>query len=437
MASPRATALKLLVRLEKDKAYSNILLDKELSKTELDERDKRFVSALFYGIIERKITLDAVIDKYSKVNINKLDSDVLQILRMGIYQLLFMDNVPDSASVNESVKLAKKLKNPSLSGFVNGILRAFLRDNKQIPLTGSEYENLSVLYSCPLQLIKKWDKEYGKETTLSLVKSSVGKPPLTVRVNSVKATDEKAAKLLSDDGFEVKRTVISHCLEISGGKCSIENSKAYSLGIIHVQDISSQLCSLSLGAEPGETVIDICSAPGGKTFTIAEAMENKGEIIACDLHEKRVHLIQQGAVRLGLNIVKAQVNDGAVFNDKFPIADKILCDVPCSGLGVIRRKPEIKYKDYREFHSLPEIQYEILKTSSRYLKVGGIIIYSTCTVSKAENEDVIKRFLMENSNFKEEIISKDYEHLNDYKATIIPDYYNSDGFFICKMKRVE
>lgn len=435
MANTRAIVFKLLKKIEKDKAYSNIVLDKVLSENEMTAQEKRFVSALFYGVIERKITLDAVINSLSKIKSNKLDTDVLIILRMGIYQLLYMNSVPDSASVNESVKLAKKCKNPALSGFVNGVLRSFIRNEKRLPESKNEIDNLSVLYSCPVWLIKKWDKEYGRDVTLSMLKSSIGKAPVTVRFNNLRMNDTDIINVLESDDFSVEKTKLEGCYKISGG-VAVENSKAYKLGLIFVQDISSQLSSLSLDAQENETILDLCASPGGKTFTTAIKMNNTGKVLSFDLHESRVKLISNGASRLGLKNVIASQNDACVYNEKLPMADRILCDVPCSGLGVIRRKPEIKYKNPDEFNNLPEIQYKILETSAKYLKSGGILVYSTCTLSKAENEDVVEKFLKEHPNFIGVSVNKNYKELSDNCATILPDYFNCDGFFIAKFQRV-
>ena len=434
MVNTRAITLKLLKKIHTDKSYSNILLDKTLSEIECSPQEKKFISALFYGVIERMITLDAVINKFSKVKTNKLDVDVLIILRMGIYQLLYMDSVPDSAAVNESVKLAKKCKNPSLSGFVNGVLRSFIRSDKELPVGKTETEKLSVLYSCPEWLVDKWISEYGKEITNSMLESSIGKAPVTIRLNTLKAKASEIITLLESDGFKLEETFLENCYRISGG-VAVENSKAYKLGLFYVQDISSQLCSLSLDACEGETVIDVCAAPGGKTFTTAIKTNNKGSVYSLDLHENRVKLIKDGAERLGLTNVITMANNAKVFNDNLPMADRVLCDVPCSGLGVIRRKPEIKYKNPEDFERLSEIQYEILVTSSKYLKSGGILVYSTCTLSKAENEDIINRFLKEHSDFTGVAVNSNYDELSDYCATIIPEYFNSDGFFIAKFKR--
>lgn len=435
MVNTRAVVLRLLRKIEQDKSYSNIILDKALVEIDCSLQEKKFISALFYGVIERIITLDAVINKYSKIKTKKLDTDVLLILRMGIYQLLYMDSVPDSAAVNESVKLAKKCKNPSLSGFVNGVLRSFIRNEKALPECNNEVSKLSVEYSCPEWLIEKWIKEYGADFTKSMLESSIGKAPVTIRLNTTKMTANEIVTVLESDGFNVGKTFLENCYTISGG-VAVESSKAYKLGLFYVQDISSQLCSLSLDAQEGETVIDVCAAPGGKTFTTAIKMNNTGKVLSFDLHESRVKLINDGAVRLGLDNVTAQQNDACVYNEKLPKADRVLCDVPCSGLGVIRRKPEIKYKNPEDFKELPDVQYKILETSAKYLKSGGILVYSTCTVSKAENEDVVNRFLKEHPDFTGVSVNTKFDELSDNCATIIPKYFNSDGFFIVKLKRI-
>lgn len=433
----RQITLEMLVKMSSNNAYSNILLDDTLEKSGLSAQDRKFASALFYGVVERQLTLDIIIDKYSNKPSDKLSCEVRQILRMGFYQLLYMDSVPESAAVNESVLLAKKNKNPAVSGFVNAILRSFLRDDCKIPYTSSKIYNLSLEYSCPQWLITKWIKEYGEDKARVMLETSLGRAPLTVRVNTTKITaDELLEKFREEDIIAEKVNMVDDCLEIKSGS-GCQNSECYKNGLFHVQDISSQLCCKVLDAKEGETVLDICSAPGGKTFTIAELMNNKGKILAFDLHEKRAQLIWKGAKRLGLDIIKAGVNNGKEFNEKMPVADKILCDVPCSGFGVIRRKPEIKFKDETEFDRLPLVQYDILNTSSKYLKVGGELVYSTCTLSRMENDEVIEKFLENNPDFEKCIIPEiSGVVFNDYKATLTPDIINSDGFFISKIRRI-
>ncbi len=433
----RSFVLELLIKMENNSAYSNILLDEKLSKSAFSHQDKKFASALFYGVIERKITLDEVIKKYSNKHISTLSVPVRQILRMGIYQLLYMDSVPESAAVNESVNLAKTNKNPAISGFVNGLLRSFLRDNLQIPTGRNFAENLSFQYSCPVWLVEKWLAEYGKNVAVSMLETSVGRAPITVKVNNLLTNDDELiGKLAQEDVVAVKSKFADNALEIVSGSSFIQ-SEAHKKGLFHVQDLSSQLTCLALEPSAGETVLDICSAPGGKTFTIAELMDNEGEIFAFDLHEKRVKLVLTGCKRLGISCIKGSANNGKIFNEQIPKADKILCDVPCSGLGVIRRKPEIKYKNPDDFAGLPEIQYEILSTSAKYLKVGGELIYSTCTLSRAENDEVIDRFLAENPNFEGvKIFPERGKPFGDFKVTITPEAFNSDGFFLAKIRKI-
>lgn len=433
----RKFVLKILLKMSGNSAYSNILLDEALKKSTLSPQDKKFAAALFYGVLERQLTLDIIIKKYCNKPLSKLSDEVRQILRMGIYQLCYMDSVPESAAVNESVILAKKNRNPAASGFVNAVLRSFIRDDLQLPFSENKIENLSLEYSCPKWLVQKWIDEYGYNCAESMLFTSVGRAPVTIKVNTTKITaDELIKEFESEEIIAEKSDIIENCLVIKTG-ASVASSEAYKLGYFHVQDVSSQICCKALNAQKGENVLDICSAPGGKTFTLAEIMEDDGNLFAYDLHENRVQLIWKGAKRLGLNCVKPKVNNGKVFNEKIPMADKILCDVPCSGLGVIRRKPEIKYKNPDDFERLPNVQYDILCTSSKYLKVGGELVYSTCTLSKAENDEVIDRFLNEHSDFEKMNILSEYEKpFGSYKATISPDLCNSDGFFIAKIKRV-
>lgn len=437
MGNARKKSLKILMKMEKNSSYSNILLDDELKKSDLSIQDKKFVSALFYGVLERKLTLDEIIKKYSNKPADKLSLEVNNVLRLGLYQLLYMDSVPDSAAVDESVKLVKKNRNPAISGYVNGLLREFLRNDKKLPQGKTLAEQLMIEYSCPIWLVEKWLSQYGEKMTLSMLQTSIGQPPTTVKANTLKATLSEISESLKDDGFACEQNKFAKdCLNIYGSG-SIEQTNSYKKGLFHVQDLSSQLCCAVIAPQPNDVVLDICSAPGGKTFTIAQLMNNQGAVHAFDLHENRVRLIRSGANRLGLSIINAKTNNGKIFNPQLPTADRVLCDVPCSGFGVIRRKPEIKYKNPDDFINLPEIQYEILETSSKYLKPGGILVYSTCTCFKAENDDVVERFLRENKDFAPCEIGEAIEGSEkEWKVTITPDKFGSDGFFIAKLKKL-
>ena len=424
----RQCVLEALSEVTEASRYSNITLDNILSKNKLDPRDKKLASAIFYGTLERKITLDHCINSFSKKPVEKLTPKVLNILRMSLYQILYMDSIPESAAVNEGVKLTRLSGVTSASGFVNGVLRSFLRAGGEIPeIKGKPEHILSVKYSCAEWLCKELINQYSFETAEKILDVSTGAPPVFIRVNTTKTTDEKLISMLSESGISAKNTAISHCLITEGGNLTVTNE--FKDGLFHVQDMSSQICSAKLDPKKGERIADVCSAPGGKTFTIAEIMEDSGEIIAMDLHEKRTKLIKDGAQRLGLNCVNAKAADASVYNMELGLFDRVLCDVPCSGFGIMRRKPEIKYKTNSEIKKLPEIQFSILENSSKYVKKGGCLIYSTCTILKEENQDVVNKFLETN---------KDFEPWDDdYIKTFLPEKDGSDGFFICKIRRVK
>lgn len=433
MEDARYQSVKLLVKTFDKGGYSNILLDSVLSKSDMDERDKRLCAAIYYGVLERKITLDYIISSYCKQKISKLRSEILNILRTGIYQLKFMDSIPDSAAVNESVNLAKKMKLGNLSGFVNGVLRNFIRDEKNIKYPEDRVERLSIKYSVPKYLVKLLIDNYGDDG-LSLIETSVGAPPITIRLNTYAYSREEILSEIEE--LNPSETFLENCFEIS--TADITNSKAYKKGMFHVQDIASQLCCMALNPSEEDIIFDLCAAPGGKSFTLAEIMNGKGKLYSFDLHENRVKLIKSGAERLKLNNIKTMTGNATQFNQDLPVADKILCDVPCSGLGVIRRKPEIKYKSFEDFERLPEIQYNILENASRYLKKGGELVYSTCTVNPAENEEVVERFLENNPKFKGVSFLEDYaEPFGTYKTTLFPKHFGSDGFFISKFVKME
>lgn len=430
--SPRFTVLELLAKMDKQ-AYSNLALDSALEKSGFSDRDKGFVSRLFYGILERKLTLEYVISLYSNKPLHKLDASVLNILKMGLYQLLYMDSVTDSAAVNESVILAKQCGKASAAGFVNAVLRNFIRDGKKIKLPDDKIERLGIEFSCGLDLVKKLCGDYSFEQAEDLLKASVVPHKTFLRVNNLKITSDDLISEFEKIGVSVKAcTVTDNCLE-ADGLGGVERCELFKNGFFHVQDLSSQLCCKVLNPCSGDTVIDLCAAPGGKSFTVTEMMGGSGRVIACDIHSNRVNLIKNGAERLGLSI-EAMKNDAKLFNGSFPKADKVLCDVPCSGFGVIRSKPELKYTDLKSISMLPEVQYDILCTASEYLKSGGELVYSTCTLNKDENDFVIDRFLDEHRDFCPVKIMEEYGN-SGHKATIFPKDFGCEGFFISKIRK--
>ncbi len=413
----REQVLQLLVKAHTEGAYSNIARDNSLSRK---ADDRAFVTALFYGVTERRMTLDHVIRDCSDTEFDDIDIQTLQLLRMGLYQLLYMD-IPESAAVNETVNIAPH----SSKGFINAVMRSFIRDGKPIKLDGlDELSVLSVKYSCARWIVKLWVNTYGMEKTKKMLSASFGRPPVYARVNTTQCDADDLIYELSCDGVKSERFCESENCVIIENAGSIESLRAYKNGLFHVQDLSSQKCCEALSPREGDTVIDMCAAPGGKSFTIAELMNNKGIIYSSDMYESRVKLIKEGAERLGLDIIDARTADAAVFDETLPKADRVLCDVPCSGLGVIRRKPEIKYKKKADIEGLPEIQAKILKNAANYVKSGGRLVYSTCTLNKAENEDIAGKFAEENCDFT----------LSETK-TYFPGEEGGDGFFIAVFDR--
>lgn len=436
MKSPRQSAFDILLKIHKDSAYSNLALDSALESEGFGAVDRAFVSALVYGTLERTITLDFQIEKYLSQPLNKLKNQVLTALRMGAFQILFMDKVPHSAAVNESVKLVKNNGCAFASGLVNAVLRKISQNGLLLPDKKGLYY-YSIKYSCPKWLIKLWKDSYGEENAVKIAKASLGGADTVIRVNTLRTNTDDLVSSLLEQGISCKKADFDENAVIIEKSGPLKTLKAYDEGLFHVQDTASQLCCKALCPLPGETVLDVCAAPGGKSFTIGEYMKNEGKIYSCDIYEGRLNLIEDGAERLGISIINTVSNDGSVHNSDFPLFDKILCDVPCAGLGVIRRKPEIRFKNQAEVDKLPEIQYSILKTSADYLKKGGVLVYSTCSLNPAENEEIIKRFLDENKEFESLKVLPDVKRFGeetDY-LTLMPHLHSSDGFFVSAISR--
>ena len=426
----RKIIVNALVSMEKNDGYSNLLLDSLLKKEALSQQDKAFASRLLYGVIEQKITLDFYISKLTQKPIKKLSPIVLNSLRIGIYQLEYMYKIPDNAAVNESVMIVKSSKERYATGLVNAVLRNFIRNKPQLPSDNSVYA-LSVRYSCPPWFIEELSAYIGLEDTVVFLENSLSSPPMYLKTNNTLTTALELKNALEAYNISV-RDLGNDCLKITGSG-AVERLKEFRAGHFHIQDRSSQLCVNALNPRPGDRVLDICSAPGGKSCTAAELMNNTGEVVSCDLYEHRVGLIRTNAERLKLGIINPCVNDATVYNNELGEFDKILCDVPCSGFGVIRRKPEIKYKLKSDLTNLSELQYNILEISSRYLKVGGTLIYSTCTLRRNENEDVVTRFLKKHSEYSAEVFYPEY--FNGIGHILTPINCGGDGFFFAVLKR--
>ena len=429
MTDPRYLAVKLLDKTFSSGSYSNLQLDSGLKASDLDDRGKKLCSAVYYGVIERRLTLDHIIGGLSSRPIEKLDSIILNILRCGIYQIMYMDSVPDNAAVNESVALAKKFRKTSASGMVNAVLRNYIRSGKEIKLPKNSMEAMSVKYSVPVGLVKSLTDDYGAEKAEEFFANSLEKSVTYIRRNALICRDENFLEALGGIKAEKLREC---CYTVESG--DLTATEAFRKGFFHVQGLASQLCCETLAPTEQDRVLDICAAPGGKTFTMAELMNGKGEIYAFDLHEKRAELIRKGAERLGLTNIKAAAGDAMVFNPELPKFTKILCDVPCSGLGVIGSKPEIKYKDISDFAGLPDIQYKIVCNALNYLESGGTLVYSTCTVRRAENEKVCERLLREHPELESEELPEMMGEKFGTMATLMPPKFGS-GFFIAKFRK--
>lgn len=445
MANSRKTAFKALYNVLYNNAYSNIEINRAIKASQLDRRDAALASAIFYGVLERRLTLDKIIRQYSSIPIRKIEDKVLILLETALYQLLYLDKIPDSAAVNEAVKLCKSLRLTKSSGFINGVLRSFLRAGKAYKtpdIIENRAEYLSFTYSCPTDIIKILDNSYGEQYTEGILKSLFGRPPVTAAVNTLKTTTRELIDRLSQQGVKAQPSELAkNSLELFDTG-SIEELEAFKQGLFYIQDEASQLAVELLNPQSGDTVIDVCSAPGGKSFKSAVLMNNKGRIFSYNLHPHKVELIAKTAKRLGIDIIGAAVRDASLSGADNPLADKVICDVPCSGLGVMRRKPEIKYKNTDDFADLPALQYKILIKSSQLVKKDGVLLYSTCTLNKAENNAVADRFLAENKSFKPLALKlpKGVKRIileNDNCLTLLPGEQNTDGFFVSAFVRCE
>jgi len=420
----REAAHASLMKIKSGK-YSNLEVNSTLTKAELSGPDRGLYTALVYGVWERIMTLDAVIKKYSRTPLEKIDPEALAALRMGIYQLSFMDKIPDHAAVDESVTLAGK----RAGGFVNALLRSFLRDKKELPLPKEgSVEYLSLAYSVPEELCGRFVKWFGYETARSIFEAFLESEKITLHVNTLKiSVDEACERLRAKKSVLVPDCVLTESFEgISEG---IEQ------GLWFVQDEASALCAHVLGAKAGETVIDTCACPGGKSFAVALNMKNEGTIRSYDIHENKLPLINKGAEKLGIRIITTEKRDARKPDEAlFEAADRVLCDVPCSGLGVIGKKPDIKYKDISSIDNLPAIQYDVLCGAAKYVKRGGTLVYSTCTLNPEENFEVCKKFLENNGEFALEPFTWAKGECAG-SLTLMPHSDGTDGFYICKMKR--
>lgn len=442
----RETALRILYDINQKGAYSNISINKYLDKNDLRDIDRGFITELVYGTVKWKLSLDWVIQQFSRVKFKKISPWILNIMRLGAYQLLYMDRVPASAACNESVKLAKKYGHRASSGFVNGVLRSINRSRGDIkyPDKNKEYvKYLSIKYSHPEWMVRKFLDLYGEEFTESLLKSNNEIPDFTVRVNTLKICRDELIKALNQEGMQaVYGRYVEEAVIIENPR-PLSEMEAFKKGYLQVQDESSMIVAKILDPSPGEYIVDVCSAPGGKATHIAQIMKNQGTVIARDIHEHKIKLISDSAERLGISIIKAELFDAREIDSRLiEKADRVLVDAPCTGLGIIRRKPDIKWaKNIVDTKEITRLQEEILKASSKYVKPGGVLVYSTCTILPEENEHIINKFIDSDSSFQLEDVSLSLtksllkSHTKEGYLKLFPNKDNTDGFFVAKMRK--
>lgn len=426
----RETALRVLYEVDVNKAYSNRELLGVLNKNDQDARDKALLYELVFGVIKNRLKLDYIISLFSKIKLKKISPWVINILRLGIYQILFLDKIPDSAACNECVKLTNKYSNQGSRGFVNGMLRNVSRrkDNISYPdKNGDMIKYFSVMYSFPEWMAEKLILQYGEEKAENFMRECNLPHPLYVRVNTLKTNAEELIQKFEACGICAEKTDLQNLLKISKNT-DLTKLDEYRSGLFSLQNISSKKAIDVLAPKKGDTVFDLCAAPGGKSCAAAEQMENEGEILSFDIYEHKIKLIENSAKRLGIDIIKAEVSDAQIKNDKLiQKADKVIVDAPCSGIGTIHKKPDIKWtREENDILELSKIQKNILLCASEYVKPKGELLYSTCTVFEEENEKITGEFLKNHPDFEK-----------IYEEQILTGKDGETGFYICKMKRLD
>jgi 16S rRNA (cytosine967-C5)-methyltransferase len=429
--SARDTALQVLIACRKNGAWMDAALKQQLSKDRLDRRDAALATRLCAAVFQNRMLLDEWISRYLKGKLSALQPAVLDVLRLAVCQLRFFDKLPPNAVVNEAVEQAKRLANPRAAGLVNGLLRAMLRDPSRLTLPA----DLPTRYSHPAPLVELLRENVGEERLEALLASHNEAPPTCVQTNLLKTDTPALQAALEAEGLTASpHPWLPDCLLLTGG---VEQSAAFRDGLFYVQDAAARLAVTALDPHPGETVLDCCAAPGGKSFAAAASMRNEGSVTACDIHSHKMKLIETGAARLGISCLTASQKDASVPNPEWEAHfDRIIADVPCSGLGVIRKKPDIRYKDLAPAEALPAVQRRIIEAQATHLKPGGVLVYSTCTILRRENEAVVEAFLANHPEFSPEPFAlPGVGSVDSGMKTFLPCIEGTDGFFIARLKR--
>ena len=436
-STARETALRVLVSCRTNGAWADAALKAQLSRDGLSGQEAALCSRIVYGVVQNQLLLDFYLAAYCSQKPGHLQTPLLDILRIGAYQILFLDKIPDSAAVNTSVELAKLAKRGQASGLVNAVLRKLSKNKNDLPLIPERDADryLSIKYSHPKWLVKRLLNILGREETEAFLQANNGVAPLTVQINPLKTTKEELIAELAESGVTAAAHAwVPDCLELSGTG-DLTALSAFREGKFLVQDPAARLVSLAAAVQPGQKILDVCAAPGGKSFSAAFAMRDQGTILSCDLHENKLKRIRDGAQRLGLTCIETATADGRIANPEWVQGfDVVFVDAPCSGLGIIRKKPDTRYKKADDLFTLPVVQAAILENASTYVRPGGTLIYSTCTILPEENEQVADAFLTEHPDFSRENFALP-DGTADSQLTLWPQRHGTDGFYICRMKR--
>lgn len=434
-STARDVALRALVACERQGAWSDGFLKKEIGNAGLDGRDAALATRLCFGVQQNRMLLDFWLSNLSKIPLAKMEPAVRSILRLGAYQILFLDRVPDHAAVNQAVEQARKnSRNPRSAGLVNGILRSLIRQKSELP----QPPDLSTRYSHPQWLVEAFSRRLLPEEVEDLLRADNSEPPTCIQINTCKVGTPVIIEALRQEGMTVSpHPWLPDCLLLQGTG-NLEQSAAFQRGWFYVQDAAAKLAVLAADPRPGMEVLDACAAPGGKSFATAIAMDNQGRVISCDIHPHKQILLQRGAERLGLPIIQPEVLDGKDCKEDFLNRfDLVIADVPCSGLGIIRKKPDIRYKDPEPLAGLPKVQSAILENVSRYVRPGGVLLYATCTLLERENEEIVAAFLEKRKDFTSEKfqLPGPFGLCADGMLTCWPHRHGTDGFFFAKLRR--
>lgn len=437
--SARDTALSVLTACRKEGAWSDGSLKNAIKNNGLSPRDAALATHICYGVLQNRSLLDFYISAYCTQKAEKLQPTVLDILRIGAYQMIFMDKIPSNAAVNEAVEMTKRSECKKAFGLVNAVLRKIAANKDNLPAIpkDSKVDYLALKYSHPKWLVERLVGILGEEAEEYLAACNAP-VPMTAQVNTLRAKrDELLTELHRENIGAEEHPYLESAFTVTGSG-NLEALDAFSRGDFTVQDTASRLAVLAADPKAGEKVLDCCAAPGGKSFAAAMLMENSGSITSCDIHPHKLKLIENGAKRLGIDIIETVLADGKVQREDFVAAfDTVICDAPCSGLGIIRKKPDVRYKDPVALKGLPAIQKAILENVSSYVKPGGTLLYSTCTILPEENEEVTEGFLAAHSEFSKETFTLPGVGEVEGQVTLWPQRYGTDGFYICRMRRNE